>query len=95
MMIGCCSCGCYRSRTHAGFIGEAAASDTETDCIHDRSGDAAEDAAAGVKIPETFKDYLDKWVYGVKDNDELLNVIGGARLAGLKVVPGLGYAGKI
>lgn len=45
--------------------------------------------------PETFKDYLDKYVYGVKDNDELLNVIGGARLAKLKVVPGLGYAGKI
>lgn len=45
--------------------------------------------------PETFKDYLDKWVYGVKDNDELLNRIGGARLAALRVVPGLGYAGKI
>ena len=42
--------------------------------------------------PETFKDYLDKWIYGVKDNDELLDKIGGARLAKLKVVPGLGYA---
>lgn len=56
---------------------------------------AAKAAEEGTAIPETFKDYLDKWVYGVKDNDELLNVIGGARLAGLKVVPGLGYAGKI
>ena len=42
--------------------------------------------------PETFKDYLDKWIYGVKDNNELLDKIGGARLASLKVVPGLGYA---
>ena len=42
--------------------------------------------------PETFKDYLDKWVYSVKDNDELLDKIGGARLAKLKVIPGLGYA---
>ena len=50
---------------------------------------AAKAAEEGTAIPETFKDYLDKWVYGVKDNDELLNVIGGARLAGLKVVPGL------
>ena len=42
--------------------------------------------------PETFKDYLDKWVYSVKDNDELLDKIGGARRAKLKVIPGLGYA---
>ena len=42
--------------------------------------------------PETFKDYLDKWVYSVKDNNELLDKIGGARLASLKVIPGLGYA---
>ena len=42
--------------------------------------------------PETFKDYLDKWVYSVKDNDDLLNKIGGARLAALRVVPGLGYS---
>ena len=42
--------------------------------------------------PETFKDYLDKWVYSIKDNDDLLNKIGGARLAALRVVPGLGYS---
>ena len=41
--------------------------------------------------PETFKDYLDKWVYSVKDNNGLLDKIGGARLASLRVVPGLGY----
>jgi glutaconate CoA-transferase subunit A len=42
--------------------------------------------------PETFRDYLEKWVYSVKDHDELLNKIGGARLMKLKNVPGLGYA---
>ena len=42
--------------------------------------------------PETFKEFLDKWVYSVKDNDELLKKIGGDRLAKLKVIPGLGYA---
>ena len=45
IISGSCCCG-DSGRAHAGFIGEAAASDTETDCIHDRSGDAAEDAAA-------------------------------------------------
>lgn len=45
--------------------------------------------------PETFQDFLEKWVYSVKDHEELLNKIGGARLTALKNVPGLGYAGKI
>ena len=53
---------------------------------------AADDAAAGVAIPETFKDYLDKWIYSVKDNQELLNKIGGARLVSLKNAPHLGYS---
>jgi len=53
---------------------------------------AADDAAADVAIPETFKDYLDKWVYSVKDHQELLNKIGGARLVSLKNAPHLGYS---
>ena len=52
----------------------------------------ADDAAAGVAIPETFKDYVDKWVYSVKDHQELLNKIGGARLVSLKNAPHLGYS---
>ena len=56
---------------------------------------SAADAAAGTAVPETFADYLEKWVYSVQDNDALLDKVGGARLAGLRVVPGLGYAGKI
>ena len=68
----------------------------------EKAAAAAEKAAAvakaaeeGTAIPETFKDYLDKWVYSIADNDALLDKVGGARLAKLKVVPGLGYAGKI
>ena len=53
---------------------------------------AAEDAKNGVAFPETFKDYLDKWVYSVKDNDELLDKIGGSRLMRLKNEPHLGYS---
>ena len=53
---------------------------------------AADDAAAGVAIPQTFKDYLDKWVYSVKDHQDMLNKIGGARLVSLKNAPHLGYS---
>ena len=53
---------------------------------------AAKDAADGTKIPETFKDYLQKYVYGCKDQDDLLNVIGGSRLMDLKNEPHLGYS---
>ena len=52
----------------------------------------ADDAAAGVAIPQTFKDYLDKWVYSVKDQQEMLNKIGGARLMSLRNAPHLGYS---
>lgn len=45
--------------------------------------------------PMTFQDFLDKWVYSVKDHKELLDKVGGARLMALKNVPGLGYAGKV
>ena len=57
-----------------------------------RAKKAADDAAAGTAIPETFKDYVEKWVYSVKDHDELLDKIGGARLMRLKNEPHLGYS---
>ena len=57
-----------------------------------RAKKAADDAAAGVAFPETFKDFLDKWVYSIKDQDELLDKIGGARLLRLKNEPHLGYS---
>ena len=53
---------------------------------------AADDAAAGIAIPETFKDYVDKWVYSVKDHDELLDKVGGSRLMRLNNEPYLGYS---
>ena len=57
-----------------------------------KAAKVAEDAANGVAIPETFKDYLDKWVYSVKDHNDLLNKIGGARLVSLNSAPHLGYS---
>jgi len=53
---------------------------------------AAEAAESGAKVPETFEDYLNKWVYGCKDQTELLDKIGGSRLMRLKNEPHLGYS---
>ena len=53
---------------------------------------AAKDAADGTKIPETFKDYLEKWVYSCKDQEALLDKIGGNRLMNLKIESHLGYS---
>ena len=58
----------------------------------EKAAAAAKAAEEGTAIPETFKDYLDKWVYSVKDHQELLNKIGGARLVSLKNAPHLGYS---
>lgn len=52
----------------------------------------ADDAASGAAFPETFKDFLQKYVYDCKDHDDLLNVLGGARLMNLKNEPHLGYS---
>jgi glutaconate CoA-transferase subunit A len=57
-----------------------------------KAAKVAEDAANGTAIPETFKDYLDKWVYSVEDHQDLLNKIGGARLMSLRNAPHLGYS---
>ena len=53
---------------------------------------AAAAAEAGTAVPETFQDYVEKWVYSVKDHNELLDKVGGARLMGLRNAPHLGYA---
>ncbi len=44
------------------------------------------------KKKEDFDDFLDEWVYNVKDHEEYLNKLGATRLVGLKNVPGFGYA---
>ena len=66
--------------------------DEKAKAAYERAKQAADDAANGVKIPETFKDYLNKYVYGVKDHEELLDLIGGAQLMRLKNEPHLGYS---
>lgn len=58
----------------------------------ERAAQAAGDAANGTVIPETFKDYLDKWVYGCQDQEALLDKIGGNRLMNLKIEAHLGYS---
>ncbi|MDD7593444.1 MAG: glutaconate CoA-transferase [Peptoniphilaceae bacterium] len=45
--------------------------------------------------PETFRDYCEKWIYSVEDHDQLLDKIGGSRLAKLSITPGLGYSTEI
>ncbi|MBQ2829490.1 MAG: CoA transferase subunit A [Oscillospiraceae bacterium] len=45
--------------------------------------------------PETFRDFMDKYVYGVKDHEALLDLIGASRLLHLRVTPGFGYAAKL
>lgn len=44
------------------------------------------------KTQESFDRFLQDWVYDVKDHEGYLNKLGGARLAGLKAMPGLGYS---
>ncbi len=73
---------------------DANTADEKLKAAYEKAEKAAADAEAG-NGPETFKDYVQKWMYDVKDNDDLLDKIGGSRLANIKVVPGLGYAGKL
>jgi glutaconate CoA-transferase subunit A len=43
------------------------------------------------KTDEGFKAYVDKYVYGTKNQEEYLDLLGASRLLNLRVVPGLGY----
>ena len=45
--------------------------------------------------PQTFKDFVEKYVYSVSSHEEYLNKIGAVRLIKLRNVPGLGYADDI
>jgi glutaconate CoA-transferase subunit A len=40
---------------------------------------------------ESFREYLDEWVYGVEDNDAYIDKLGATRLKNLRVKPGFGY----
>ena len=58
----------------------------------EKAAKAAANAESGTLVPETFEDYLNKWVYGCKDHDALLDKLGGSRLMRLKNEPHLGYS---
>lgn len=40
---------------------------------------------------ESFKEYLNEWVYGVEDNDAYIDKLGAIHLKNLRVKPGPGY----
>ncbi len=40
---------------------------------------------------QSFKAFLDEWVYGVKDHNEYINKVGVSTLTGLHVTPGFGF----
>ncbi len=61
----------------------------------EKAGKAAADAESGAKVPETFRDFCDKYVYGVKGHEEYLDLLGATRLIGLRNTPGFGYAAKL
>ena len=81
-----------KAAVKAAKAAEKAPDDAKLAAAAEKAAKAAKDAEDGVAFPETFKDYLDKWVYSVKDNDELLDKIGGSRLMRLKNEPHLGYS---
>ena len=50
------------------------------------------DFAKAAKDDGAFKAYLDRFVYGVKDHQGLLDLVGKDRLAKIKADPRTGYA---
>jgi len=50
------------------------------------------DFAKAAKDDAAFKAYLDRFVYGVKAHQGLLDLVGKARLAKIKADPRTGYA---
>jgi len=59
---------------------------------YDYDADEIKKYVEAQKAPQKFRDYLDKYVYGVKDHWEYLNLVGGLRrLRTLRADPILGY----
>lgn len=56
---------------------------------------AADDAASGVAVPQTFKDFCNKYAYNLKDHDAYLDMLGAVRLFKLRNTPGFGYAAQL
>ena len=71
---------------------EKAPEDEKLKLAAENAQKAFELAKSGEKIPETFKDFLEKWVYSCEDQSALLDKLGGSRLMRLKNEPHLGYS---
>ena len=71
---------------------EKAPEDEKLKLAAENAQKAFELAKSGEKVPETFKDFLEKWVYSCEDQSALLDKLGGSRLMRLKNEPHLGYS---
>lgn len=60
----------------------------------ERAKKAAADAESGAKVPETFEDFCEKYVYSVDSHEAYLDKLGAMRLLRLRETPGFGYAAK-
>lgn len=59
---------------------------------YDYDADEIKRYVAATKTPQDFKLYLDRYVYGVKDHAEYMDLVGGPRRLGtLRADPDLGY----
>lgn len=56
---------------------EKAPEDEKLKLAAENAQKAFELAKSGEKIPETFKDFLEKWVYSCEDQSALLDKLGG------------------
>ena len=81
-----------KAAAKAAKAAEAAPDNAKLAEAAEKAAKAAKAAEEGTAVPQTFQDYLEKWVYSVKDHQDLLNKIGGARLMSLKNAPHLGYS---
>ena len=68
-----------------------AAHPTSVYATYDYDAEQIEHYVAATRTPESFRIYLDEYVYGVKDHGEYLEKIGGeSRLNGLRADPTVG-----
>lgn len=61
----------------------------------EKANQAAADAESGAKVPETFRDFCEKYVYSVKSHEEYLDKLGATRLLKLLDTSGFGYAAQL
>lgn len=47
------------------------------------------------RTEEGFREFMNKYVYDIKDNREYIDKLGASRLADLRITPGFGYAAQV